>query len=429
MLSQHLLRSRISIPFKRFQHTIKQHDVIIARSLSKPDEKFYLSQPLEPGKVINTGNGYIPHEMIIGKPCRTLVEPLPMAKKKNELRDAVSPKPAKYILCRPTMEEYVINRKREAQPIYPLDAGLIVQLADITVDLPEMCEDQQNGDAVNWNKYLQEGLKQTDRECSEVWRGKSLDMEDPYDKYVNARQEKFKKMNVGGKKIITKEAPQQFLECGTGHGSLTLNIVRAIHSGNAYYDGEDDRSRGAILHSLDKKLKHLKVGMGNLKHFARGMYWPDVEFHLCENGLSEWLDGECASYYREVVGRGSPNGFLSGVFLDLPSPELHLSKLAQDLGVDCPIIVFVPSVMQIWDCLSKVKNEGIKLTLTKTYELMPGSGGGGMREWNLRKAIIRETGLEGMVVRPKVGVRVVGGGFIGVFKKLPNSSVVKEWKE
>lgn len=165
-----------------------------------------------------------------------------------------------------------------------------------------------------------------------------------------------------------------------------------------------------------------------MKHYNHGMYWPDVEFHLVDGAPQDWLQTDVANYYRHEVGRAKDNGpFLNGVFLDMPSPELQLHLLSEALLVDSPIVVFVPSIMQIWDCLSMVKKKGIRLTLVKVYELMAGSGGGGLREWDLRKVSVRETGQDGIVVRPKVGVRTVGGGFIGVFRKLPEDSIVKTW--
>ncbi|CDF88391.1 BN860_09120g1_1 [Zygosaccharomyces bailii CLIB 213] len=386
--------SKICLFSKRFQHTFQPFDIVLARSLAKPNEKFHLSQPLQAGKTINTGNGPLKHEDIIGKPYRSL---LTTAQTSSH----------KYMLCKPTMEDYIVNRRREAQPIYSLDAGLIVQLSDIHVDFPEM----EIGDALT---------------IEPPHSFQRLHIDDPFDeRLLRNLTERYESLRQD---LRTRQPPKQYMECGTGHGSLTLNICRAIHSGNAFYNGNNS-TRGAILHSLDRNEKHLSVGIRNLKHYEKGMYWPDVEFHLLNNmdGPTLWLKGEVGSYYRDVVGCQNAEGFLSGAFLDMPSPELHLSAIASNLLTECPLVVFVPSVMQLWDCLSLIKRQGIPLSLTRVCELMAGSGGGGMREWDLRRTFVRETGQESMVVRPKVGIRVVGGGFIGLFKKLPADSVVKQW--
>lgn len=376
---------------RRSYCTFQRFDVAIVRSLAKPNEQFHLSQPLQSGLVVKTRNGPILHDDIIGKPYRSLVEA----------------GASKYIVVKPTLEEYVVNRRREAQPIYALDASLMVELSGICVDYPKLQRSSES-------RFLQPPVKL-----------KKLKPVDPYDSFLIDDLQVRKGLLPSN--VTLAEPPKQFLECGTGHGSLTLNILKEIHSGNALYDGENDLTRGSILHSLDKNEKHIKVGMKNVKQYMRGMYWPDVEFHLTDGGPNTWLQSDVATYYRSELGRALDNGsFLSGVFLDMPSPELHLERLSEALIVDCPIVVFVPSIMQIWDCLSHIKTQGIKLTLTKVCELMSGSGGG-MREWDLRRVSVRETGQQGVVMRPKVGVRVVGGGFLGVFRKLPDDSVVKTW--
>lgn len=383
---------------RRFQHTFQSFEIVLARSLSKPNEKFHLSKPLQTGEVINTSTGPIKHDDIVGKPYRSLI-------------NTSTSGSHQYMLCKPTMEEYVINRRREAQPIYPLDAGLIVQVSDIHADFP----------------LMELGPPIQDQKPESFQK---LNLSDTFDKFLCDKWE-MKKSQVP-QDLRTSSPPKQYLECGTGHGSLTLQICKAIHSGNAFYNGNDS-TRGAVLHSLDRSAKHLAMGVKNLKHYDRGIYWTDVEFHLLsesEQGPSQWLKSPAASYYREVVGRlvNRPGAFLSGAFLDLPSPQDHLETIAQNLATESPLVVFVPSITQLWDCLSCIKTVGIPLSMTRVLELMPGSGGAGMREWDLRRTIIRETGKESLVARPKVGARVVGGGFIGVFKKLPNDSVVKTWK-
>lgn len=384
---------------KRFQHTFQPYETALIRLLSKPNEKFHLSKPLKAGQVINTGHGPIKHEDIIGKPYRSLMS-------------TSTSTSHQYMLCRPSLEEYVINKRRDAQPIYPLDAGLLVQLSDVHADFPEM----EPGSPIDVERPTESDHQK-------------LNLSDEYDQFLHEKFEKRKAQLPRG--LRTCKPPKQYLECGTGHGSLTLQICKAIHSANAYYNGNDS-TRGSILHSLDRNSKHLATGVRNLKHYDRGIYWPDVEFHLLsdEQGPSEWLHNPTALYYRDVVGRlaNRPGGFLSGAFLDLPSPQDHLETIAQNLIVESSLLVFVPSITQLWDCLQKIKTTGIPLAMTRVSELMSGSGGGGMREWDLRRVIIRETGDQSMVARPKVGSRVVGGGFIGIFKKLPDDSVVRTWK-
>ncbi|GCE98331.1 hypothetical protein ZYGM_004492 [Zygosaccharomyces mellis] len=388
----------INYVIKRFQHTFQPYEIVLARLLSKPSEKFHLSKPLKNGEVINTGNGPIRHEDVIGKPYRSLIT---SSKSSSH----------QYMLCKPSLEEYVVNKRRHAQPIYPLDASLIVQLSDVHADFPDM----EFGPSIDVEKPAS-------------FQG--LDLSDEYDLFLQGRLERRNIQVQQG--IRTSAPPKQYLECGTGHGSLTLQICKAIHSGNAYYNGNDS-TRGSILHSLDRNAKHLATGVKNLKHYDRGIYWTDVEFHLLsesEQGPSQWLYSPTATYYRDIVGRlaDRPGGFLNGAFLDIPSPQDHLRSIAQHLVAESPLIVFVPSITQLWDCLQQIKTLGIPLSMTRVLELMSSSGGGGMREWDLRRTVVRETGKGSMVARPKVGIRVVGGGFVGIFKKLPADSFVRTWE-
>ncbi|AAS52267.2 ADR347Cp [Eremothecium gossypii ATCC 10895] len=392
---------------RRCLHTIGENDLVMVRSLSRPDESYHLSKPLESGKVVHTARGTILHEQIIGKEWRTLVE----AGQANGAKNTY-----KYMLCKPTLEEYIVNRRREAQPIYPLDASLIVELADIAADYPEMVDAGDSLQPMSLESYLRE-TGRSDK--LPVMLPKQLEGKGQLDRHIATQQHSaFNSLGCVGKRI-TKQRPLQYLECGTGHGSLTLYIAKALHAANAFYDGKDDRTRGAILHSLDRNEKHLKVGMENVKQFRKGLYWADVEFHLESNGPNGWLESPAAEYYGGRLGRSDNRGFLDGAFLDLPSPEDHLAKLSDCMAINAPIIVFTPSIMQIWDCVERVKAEGLRLSLITVYELTAGSGGGGMRQWDLRRSLIKETGKSGMVVRPKVGARVVGGGFVAVFRRVP----------
>ncbi|GMG21421.1 unnamed protein product [[Candida] boidinii] len=65
-----------------------------------------------------------------------------------------------------------------------------------------------------------------------------------------------------------------------------------------------------------------------------------------------------------------------------------------------------------------------KLHFVKTVQLLDGVGGG-LKEWDTRKAFIRASGEVGWVCRPKVGIRVVGGGFVIIFKKAANNILLE----
>lgn len=245
-------------------------------------------------------------------------------------------KAARFIVTDPTLDEYTSLSRRKAQPIYSLDANAIVQMADIDVSEPT------------------EGA-----------------------------------------------GPAHFLEAGTGNGSLTLSICSVLHAANGRARAEGDSSRrGAVLHLIDRRADHLQMGAWNVRHFRRGKYAGDVDFHVCALPAA-WLEQ-------------NPGFPLSGVFLDLPDPHTYLAAMAARMALEATLLVFTPSVTQILDCREAL--EGLDLLLVKTVELPPGNGGG-TREWDVNTVLTRETGARVAVCRPKVGARVVGGGFVGVFKR------------
>ncbi|ODV70679.1 uncharacterized protein CYBJADRAFT_170046 [Cyberlindnera jadinii NRRL Y-1542] len=213
-----------------------------------------------------------------------------------------------------------------------------------------------------------------------------------------------------------KEPPLQFFEAGTGHGSLTLAIVSRLHPANCFYKSHG--VRGAVLHSIDRNEAHSNVGKRTIRQFRRGMYIDDVEFHLAESP-SEWLSR--ADHWKSL---DPSEEFLSGAFLDLPDLSGAMGPLSKYLKQDAPLVVFCPSITQILDVLTTIREEDIKLTHIRTVQLMPGMGGG-LQDWDTRHTRVKVTGEESIICRPRVGSRLVGGGFVAVFKKLPRDAILK----
>lgn len=288
---------------------------------------------------------------------------------------------AKYTVSKPTLEEWITMSNRKAQPIYSFDAQAIVALSDLHIDYPEAPNNEDGG----------------------------------------------------------KITPLQFLEAGTGHGSLTLAISKALHAANALaHYAEDPSLRGAILHSVDCNSSHSIQGRRTLKGFRRGMYSNNVEFHISDSPsdwiLSDdgqnWLETELVSKKQEtgIYDPDEPNAFLSGVYLDMPNYHEELVKLAPFVKAGGFMIVFCPSITQIIDAIDLIaeKNEflskqdppsSLHLEHERTVQLLDGAGGG-LKEWDTRRTFIRATGKIGYSVRPKVGVRTVAGGFVAIWRKM-----------
>ncbi|QIW97806.1 hypothetical protein AMS68_003324 [Peltaster fructicola] len=310
------------------------------------------------------------------------------------------------------LEDYVLLSRRIVTPIYPHDANLIVSLFDLH---PEpVISDSRDG------------------------------------------------------------KPQiEILEAGTGAGSLTLHLSRAVHAANgpAPKLGTDSteaeredavrawkKSRQAIVHSIEVSEKHSKHASMTVRGFRRGQYLGNVDFHV--QGVSEWI--------KQAMEERSGVPFLTHAFLDLPGVEHNVAATASALKTNGMLIMFCPSITQINQCALGVRKNKVPLHLDRVIELGVNGGTGG-RLWDIRlvkprasrqnsasmservadgtkeqaqadvEACVdilpddgnRETQVEPaaappspspdddwqMVCRPKVGDRITGGGFLAVFRK------------
>lgn len=190
----------------------------------------------------------------------------------------------------------------------------------------------------------------------------------------------------------------ELLEAGTGHGSLTLHLARAIHGANLAQppdvpvverseespsDGLQNpnietraawrRSRRAILHTLDVSEHHSNHARKVVKGFRRGMYAGSVDFHVGD--LSTFVEGE-------LDRRGTGEPFLSYVILDLPATEDHLGTVAKAMKDDAILTVFCPSVTQIAECVAHVKKHALPFFLEQVVELGANFSAG--RPWEVR---------------------------------------------
>lgn len=491
MLKSIISKVRQNLPNNVFQksiiarnyRTFQPGDIVISRHVLNPGRP-YMSDPLTEGKVLKLGRDSIPHADILNLPPRSTV---------------VTPKGQRYIFSYPTMEEYIIHRKRMAQPIYSLDAAAIVSLADIHED-GNAAMGYSTGFGRITGTITDRYVTRESEEAAALAR-KTEQEQQTSSSNNNTEEENGSEKKEAPENVQAENAPvyefkkpetyiktRQYLEAGTGHGSLTLQIARAIHAANEKSRETGDLSlRGAILHSVDRNAVHSKTGRVNVRDFRRGLYYGDVEFHVAES-VEAWLKKYGTYWARQgVVGPGfrplfpeynpptpeelaanaaaaakegeeinieqeekkeateeekeketaveelikddeedsfeSPGAFLSGAFLDLPSPEASIKTVAQCLIVDAPLIVFTPSISQILNVVKMIsQDENVDLTLVNAIELMPGIAGGSMRAWDIRHSVIRATGEEAVVCRPRVGDSVAGGGFVAKFHKLPYRS-------
>lgn len=375
-------------------------DLVLLREKLNRSAPPILTRPLKPSGQVQSHKGILKHDELIGKRVRDVVATTFTTK--NGPSQKVG---TEYRLHEVKLEEYVRLSRRLVTPVYPADARLIVELLDLH---PE-CANEGNGEKL------------------------------------------------------------EILEAGTGHGALTLYLSRAIHGANpALPDpsspntAEDvetwKRTRRAVIHTLDVVEKYSLHARSVVQGFRHGLYYPNIDFHVSD--VSVWLKAELASR------SGVP--FLSHAILDLPNSHLKLQDVAAALRVDGTLVVFNPSITQVMQCAAAIRQDGIPLELEKVVEL-PTNGEAGGREWSVRavrpRASVKgigvfadegvnaeDAGNEGeslpaldesdaepsdsdtaeirpaashaakdegwqMICRPKVGDRIIGGGFVGVFRK------------
>ncbi|GFF22881.1 hypothetical protein IFM58399_00082 [Aspergillus lentulus] len=390
-----------------------------------------LTKPLRRGQKTDVRRGVLEHDSIIGQRVRDLVK---------------AHKGPDYRLSLPTLDEYVSMTPRLVTPIYSADANLIVSLLDIHVTPPA------------------EGSQE--------------------------------------------QPPLEILESGTGHGSLTLHLARAIQAANSvppplpqksqiqYLQGRpirpgtdvekaDPKStsntaqespdesaeqqtqqqqwdtwrahRRAIIHTVDVSPKFSAHAEKIVRGFRRGIYAGNVDFYV--GHVENWIAVQKKARASSSLLSSSPTvePFLSYAILDMPSAHLRIPHVSPILKRDGILVVFMPSVTQVGDCVDLIRRQKLPFILEKVVEL--GSGISSGRLWDVRFAVKKsradpsswteaadsaeaeedssDAGVESvpaaleeaarqeesvLVCRPKVGARIVGGGFVGVWRRIEDSS-------
>ncbi|KAL7804839.1 adenine-N(1)--methyltransferase [Trichoderma aethiopicum] len=373
--------------------TIKEHDVLFLRQHGAKHAKWHLSAPLKPDARVKLSYGASLYGRdLIGRRVLDIV------------RDSAG---NSVVLHEPSLASYIINSERLATPIYPNDATTIVSLLDLNPSRPG--EDDEDDQA----------------------------------------------------------PPFEIFEAGTGMGSLTLHIARALHAANPplpaplrqtlisspfkpHYDFATSRgcldvspeeqasldeyasSRRAILHTLDRNSKHARAAYKLVRNFRRAQYLPSVDFHV----------GSVDEYLSQRLEQNGGRPFLSRAILDLPSAHENAERVIEALHPNGLLILFKPSISQIADfqAWSTETKQPVRMEkVIELYSTTTSEGGvhdsSGGRNWDVKTVVPRaEQGQAGnnkpvQVMRPKVGERVAGGGFVAVLRRWPVSETVQEATE
>lgn len=221
--------------------------------------------------------------------------------------------------------------------------------------------------------------------------------------------------------------------------------------------------RRAVIHTLEISRKHSDHARMIVQGFRRGLYSNDVKFYVGD--VSEWIDQQ--TIIREQNHTGSKEkAFLSHIILDLPSSYHHIEKAASVLHVNGNLLVFNPNITQITKCVQRIKEQKLPLVLERIVELGVTMTGG--RQWDIRafkprvllnlesekkltviggddpanmdSNVVEQTSEKTldhgekneketqaqteddvgwvMICRPKPFIQAVGGGFLGVWKRM-----------
>ncbi|KAG5974017.1 hypothetical protein E4U55_000129 [Claviceps digitariae] len=353
--------------------------------------KWHLTAPLRPSATVRLSYGAsVAAADLIGK---------------NLLDTVRDSKGYRVVLQEATLSSYIVNYdERHATPIYPHDANTIVSLLDLNPSRP------------------------TEDDCGD------------------------------------EETPVfEIFEAGTGMGSLTLHIARAIHAANppfppslrrdiceAKFRSKNDpsltridlapdaeaafdqykASRRAVLHTLDNRPKHTHGAYKLIRNFRRAQYLPSIDFHI--GSIDEYLSK------RLVDSGGAP--FLSRAILDIPSAHEHAERVIEALLPNGILILFSPSISQIGDFQKWSTESNQQVRLEKVLELPVSTTSDGVhdaaggKQWDVKTVLPRVLPQDGsvklvQVMRPKVGDRIAGGGFVAMIRRWPRKPDVDDATE
>ncbi|KAF9126841.1 hypothetical protein BGW39_006317 [Mortierella sp. 14UC] len=229
------------------------------------------------------------------------------------------------------------------------------------------------------------------------------------------------------------------LEAGTGNGSMTMYIQRAI------------LGPGSHLDTVDIRNNHSQQAEQNIERFWRGMYRPGITFWRSVGGLQRVIkrltgEDQGLNHYPGSTSESSqeqesaalnedrrpmtplelkrkelteanevlpPNPHPKGhqydaISLDLPDTLTVLDDLLPLLKPDRPMCLYMVNMSQVLELVQWMRKNGTGYSVEKVLEV-------GWKEWSVRSA----------AVRSKVKGRVHVGGF-GDVSPLQQSSSPSE---
>ncbi|RIA92203.1 S-adenosyl-L-methionine-dependent methyltransferase [Glomus cerebriforme] len=148
----------------------------------------------------------------------------------------------------------------------------------------------------------------------------------------------------------------RILEAGTGNGSLTLYLARAI-----YPTGH--------IHTIDINADSIRKAQKNIEQYFRGIYYNNITFST----------GSCSDVLNSLPENTEK---YDGVVLDMPEPWLELSTITPKLKLDGFMICYLPNITQILNLIKFIRENKFKLATIQVLEVQ-------WRPWEVRATVIR----------------------------------------
>jgi tRNA (adenine57-N1/adenine58-N1)-methyltransferase len=395
-----------------------ENDIVLLKKKGDDTAAPVLTKRLRPHGKIQTTRGSIDGASVIGKTIRDVV---------------TTNKKVEYRIHQPTLGEYVTLCPRLVTPVYPADANLIVSLLDIHPE-PESVEDSTSPPLEIFEAGTGHGALTL--HLARAIHG--FNKTPPPIPLIQERRDRI--LSTPVKPLAPSEDPDE--------------IPPLVDETQAEQEAAEQAAwdsylttRRAMINTLDISEAHSYHARSVVHNFRHGLYYHNVDFHIGK--IEEYLASRLAT---------TSEPFLDHTILDLPRAHEYFDIVAQALKPNGSLVVFAPSVTQIGTCIQLVRENRLPFVLETVLELGAGVGVGG-REWDVRavkpRALLKaeaearkmmvsdgdfagpesEAGAENfstsekkgasgweMVCRPKVGGRVSGGGFLGVWKRMEHRS-------
>lgn len=133
------------------------------------------------------------------------------------------------------------------------------------------------------------------------------------------------------------------------------------------------KRRRAIIHTIDAVAEHSRHAKRIVEGFSSGLYAGNVDFHSGDVG--DFMSNQCRA-------RGVSGQIFHHILLDLPGTHNYIVRAAQALRPDGTLVVFSPSVTQIAQVVEVIRKLKLPLSYDQVIELGAGYGGG--KQWDVR---------------------------------------------